>query len=384
MPGKKGFSLIELLVVISIIAVLSVVGMVVYSSISQRVRDSKRVQDINSIASAQEVKYSQNNRYSALTSADFSSGILPKDPADKDYYTAIADDGSWFKVCSTLEGNSAAFCNTSSSSCYCKTSSLSQMSNNSTYSGTGSYIGLGGYNLIHSASCDSTGTLGSNLVGYWRLDESSWSNNCTTSSVIDSSGSNNNGRSCPAGTGISTLQSGLFGNAGSFDGIDDNILLSNNINFSGYSEFTISAWIKVNDTAVYKSIFNNGHGVNFALNPSEGFHVSLRGNGSAGLNWYRIDGSTTGLFGEVWHHVVLVYISGSNFRIYVDGLPNGTNNQSVVYAHSGSSASYIGSTNSGFGNYPFSGVIDDVRIYNKALSLTEVTNLFNDRLGCIP
>ncbi len=64
LPNKvKGFTLIELMVAISIIAVLSTIGMVAYSKVQLLGRDARRKQDLRAIAQALEIFYQQNKRY---------------------------------------------------------------------------------------------------------------------------------------------------------------------------------------------------------------------------------------------------------------------------------------------------------------------------------
>lgn len=60
---KKGFSLVELLVVITIIAILSVVAYTAVGGQTVKARDSKRKQDLNTIQSAMELFFIDKNRY---------------------------------------------------------------------------------------------------------------------------------------------------------------------------------------------------------------------------------------------------------------------------------------------------------------------------------
>lgn len=62
---KKGFTLVELLVTITIIAIFSAIGLVVYSSVLKQGRDSKRQSDLRSIQSALEQYYAGQFYYPA-------------------------------------------------------------------------------------------------------------------------------------------------------------------------------------------------------------------------------------------------------------------------------------------------------------------------------
>lgn len=64
---KRGFSLIELLVVISIIAILSSIGLVVYGQAQKIARDSRRKQDLKNIQFALEVFFQKNGRYPCVS-----------------------------------------------------------------------------------------------------------------------------------------------------------------------------------------------------------------------------------------------------------------------------------------------------------------------------
>lgn len=61
--SKKGFTLIELMVVISIIAILSAVGIVAFSKAQLAGRDARRKNDLRSIAQALSLFYSANRHY---------------------------------------------------------------------------------------------------------------------------------------------------------------------------------------------------------------------------------------------------------------------------------------------------------------------------------
>lgn len=94
---SKGFTLVELLVVVSIIAILSVIALAVFTGIQPRARDATRRSDLEAVSKAMEVGYSESGgRYSDLAASMFSSRIIPKDPLNG---TATGCQGNYCKYC---------------------------------------------------------------------------------------------------------------------------------------------------------------------------------------------------------------------------------------------------------------------------------------------
>ena len=89
--SKKGFTLVELLVVVAIIAILSVIGITVFSGVQKNARDARRRADVDAIATAIEAKKIQPSVvYAPIVPADFASGIIPVDTTTARYCIATS------------------------------------------------------------------------------------------------------------------------------------------------------------------------------------------------------------------------------------------------------------------------------------------------------
>ena len=76
---QKGFTLVELLVVIAIIAILAVVGVTIFSGTQKNARDARRRADIDAIAAALESSKGTAANYPNLGTTMFASGAIPDD-----------------------------------------------------------------------------------------------------------------------------------------------------------------------------------------------------------------------------------------------------------------------------------------------------------------
>ena len=151
---------------------------------------------------------------------------------------------------------------------------------------------------------------------------------------------------------------------------------------------TLSAWV-LSNRPVTESLWRDvimKERPNTSLAPS-GLLYSLYGNsdGDGGPNSYirrsplngttdQHAGTATRLTPNVWHHLAATY-DGSVLRMYVDGVQVGTLNAPGNIANTTGGVLEIGG-DALWGEF-WSGGIDDVRIYNRALSATEITALMN-------
>ncbi len=117
--SHQGFTLLELLVVISIIGILIALGVVAYSTAQQKSRDAKRRADIRAIRDGLEQYYATNGQYDVTSTTcadakgttDIFPGGEPTDPKPgMNYVWGCHSSGSSYCVCANLEtrgGNGA-------------------------------------------------------------------------------------------------------------------------------------------------------------------------------------------------------------------------------------------------------------------------------------
>lgn len=110
----QGFTLVELMVAISIVAVLAAIGFTLFQSTQSAARDSKRRSDVNAIATALETHYNASTAVypSALLADWFSDKVVPADPlsaGDYTYSIVIPADASMYTICGKLEKGGGNF-----------------------------------------------------------------------------------------------------------------------------------------------------------------------------------------------------------------------------------------------------------------------------------
>lgn len=111
--NHKGFTLVELLIAISIIAILSVVGVTIFSNTQRDARNSARKSDIDAIFNAMETNYdSTTGQYAALQDAFFASGSTPKDPLNGQSRCGTGTSPCKYCISSSLNYNCTASDNT--------------------------------------------------------------------------------------------------------------------------------------------------------------------------------------------------------------------------------------------------------------------------------
>lgn len=171
------------------------------------------------------------------------------------------------------------------------------------------------------------------------------------------------------------------GRAITLDGVNDYIQVGNykNINLP----FTISAWVFVDPTSVGANpIFvtndNNPNYRGFWFSISSGAILCEFGDGAGGNNPAFRQGklaSINNVLGR-WNHVCAVMTSPSNITLYINGVdvggnPSGQSSLTMASSYTGDTGK-IGYFLSNGVSYFFKGSIDEVRLWNRALTSAEV------------
>jgi fibronectin type 3 domain-containing protein/regulation of enolase protein 1 (concanavalin A-like superfamily) len=171
------------------------------------------------------------------------------------------------------------------------------------------------------------------------------------------------------------FSTGTVGNAVNLDGTNDHVTLPSGV-VSGMTAFTASVWVKPDTVTNWARVFDFGTGINVYMflapqNPGNGkVRFAITTTGWPGEQ--KIDGQSA-LAAGIWSHVVVTW-SGNTGILYVNGVEVGRNSAMTLNPSSlgTTTQNYLG--RSQFADPYFDGLIDDFRIYTRALSPTEIAN----------
>ncbi len=108
---KKGFTLVELMIVVTVIAILATIGVISFTRVQAQTRDTKRKADVRALGTALQAYYSETQTYPAVT-ADLAPTYIPRipvDPQDAGAYTySVNSAAGTYAICAELETASAS------------------------------------------------------------------------------------------------------------------------------------------------------------------------------------------------------------------------------------------------------------------------------------
>ncbi|MHC4738427.1 MAG: LamG-like jellyroll fold domain-containing protein, partial [Planctomycetota bacterium] len=228
-------------------------------------------------------------------------------------------------------------------------------------------------NIWSFTTAEDTG-IDPSLVGWWEFEND----------ANDSAGNND-------GTVYGAVYTGgKIGQALSFDEIDDYVLVPDFDYTNASNEFSLSFWFKIDDVAgsAYQYMFSHG---NVNANNSLNVYFSETDEGTGGeevrtkivlgdsTSWY---GVTSGIFADgAWHLYTITVSSIDGAKIYIDENPLLTNPAVKDASLNPATDIFLGgrcdlNADRYYGNPSIDdGLIDDVRLYNRVLSPSEVAIL---------
>jgi len=113
----RGFTMIEILVVLVIIGVLATLGGAAYGKSMSRGRDTRRIEDMKAVQNGFEIYYSKHDGYAPIETMFADTAIFPKGSiADSDYVVTYTASDDTYCACANTENdknyaNSDAACN---------------------------------------------------------------------------------------------------------------------------------------------------------------------------------------------------------------------------------------------------------------------------------
>jgi hypothetical protein len=230
------------------------------------------------------------------------------------------------------------------------------------------------------------------LVGYWDMNRNGQGAGLTVDNKCVATGAALNGTtlgtaSTPIFEPAVTQQKPGSGNAISFDGVNDYVDIPNaaNLNFSTSQDFVVETWVKTPVTQNFTGSTDNliidkwggfGSGASYpfsiriqnAGSPDANKITVIRTNdigGAAGLN------STKLMNDNKWHQIAFVK-SGTQLQLYIDGVLDGTTTDMATGNTANTASLTIGRRNGSTGSGFFTGGIDEVRIWNTALTQNQI------------
>ena len=203
------------------------------------------------------------------------------------------------------------------------------------------------------------------LVAAYNFEEASGA------TVVDVSGKGNHGTV----SGATRTTAGKFGRALSFDGVDDWVTINDSASLDLTNGMTLEAWVYPTDTmSGWQTVLNKEQ--------PDGFGAAYYLAANSDLNqpevavyttdWYKLYGGPA-LSANKWVHLVGTY-DGSTMKLYVNGSQVSSQQQAGGIDVTNGVLRIGG--NSYWGEF-FKGRIDEIRIYNRALSATEIKSDMN-------
>jgi len=181
-----------------------------------------------------------------------------------------------------------------------------------------------------------------------------------------------------------TYGTGVFNQAGVFNGSNNYVLIPDSPALRLTGDYTISFWFKTNSIGAIQRLINKDNANDY----SGGWGLVLEPDSS--ITWTHNDGSNNqnwnigvSIIANTWYYVTAVYSDSNNLRsFYLNGnLQNSIATNTNVAAETDVMLFGAYGQSGPLGQY-FNGYLDQVRLFNKALSAGEVGTLYTSDASC--
>ena len=154
-----------------------------------------------------------------------------------------------------------------------------------------------------------------------------------------------------------------------FDGVDDNITF-NNGNYSLDDDFTIEFWMKPDISGT------DEHFILDNMSSNSGYSLRINSMSELSFTFFTTSGiknlDTPPIVNDVWQHVAIVY-NGSSYTVFINGMLNNSLALSEAIIDDSSNNLTLGTVNGAGGQY-YKGAIDELRVWDIALSSCRISN----------
>ena len=212
------------------------------------------------------------------------------------------------------------------------------------------------------------------LVGYWSFD----------GTLDDGTANGNNGSL--AGLPLPIFSDDVSLNVGvgqslSFGGDTGHVLVPHNPSLDIPSAMTIAAWVKPVGNVAWDGILAKSPSNGSSLNQPGNYELRIE-NGSrrltflyqrGGVDDFTSASSTGAIAAGLWQHVAITAQAGGNINFYVNGAPSGSIPALAGFGATNTNPLYIGTRADVFTT--MNGLLDEVALYNEALSPEEILAL---------
>lgn len=327
----RGFTIVELLIVIVMVAILATITIVAYNGIRERAEQSAQESSLSQ-AARKLLAYAVENTETYPASL----AVIGISDSDDTSYTYQAD-------------------NTVSPAYYCVS------------------VTVGGQSTRFLSSKNAAPAAGScvDLVGWWPFN-GDYSDYAKDAHAVTALGpvTSTTGQNSASGAYQFGAGDGL-----AVDNFDYGVMRQPNPG----SSWSMSAWVQTTNVGavVSESIVVGRYGCHGGLYtydssslPAVSYYFAIKSSSNTSNCWSGASSAAGVVIDNSWHFLVATYEAGA-MRMYVDGVLTGTGSVSALYGYSTSLR--IGGSGAG---RPLPAKLDDVRVYTRVLSQAEVAGMY--------